>query len=174
MKREKMVGSPTSVSYGALINRTLAEDVPLDFSMAGWLVESSHAKEALEAIKKTHRVNYLEAFDASSNLIHPLKYRQNLQGALVQVHFRLTHWAFAERMGVAATDTFVSDIVSMQVLAPPSIPKPPSTPKRKFRKTDPLTPDITPKKFRNFASPSSKFRSGLMLLTNLFLAEVSK
>ena len=147
-----------STCFGVVIfvDVPLAAALPFEYTIAGWLVDSEVSKAALEGIKKTHRVNYLEAYDVKSDLIHPLRYRQCLQGAVIQVHFQMTHWAFPARNGVAACDTFVADIVSMRVLVPLSIPKAPSTPKRKFMRKDPLTPDITPKKFRTFTTPLCK------------------
>ena len=47
-------------------------------------------------------------------------------------------------------DAFSVDIYSMRVLTPPKIYGPVTPRKRKFVNSDPMTLDITPKKFRNF------------------------
>jgi hypothetical protein len=156
-----MVGYPVPM-FGSMPIKKISDSLPFEYTIAGWPVASEHAREALEKMKKTHRVNYLDAFDVNSKRIHPLKYRQCLQGAVVQIHFRMTHWAFPAKKGLLACDTFVSDLVSMRVLVPPAVPKGPTTPKRKFTMTDPFTPDISPKRFRNFASPVCKYLSELV------------
>ena len=104
----------------------------------------------------THRVNYLEAYDMHGRLIEPSRYRSHLQGAIVQVHFTLTHWSIGERKRgevlMPACDTFAADIYSMRVLIPPQNHGPVTPRKRKFYKSDPMTPDISPKKFKAFAA----------------------
>ena len=106
------------------------------------------AKEALTLMEKTHRVNYLEAFDMHERLIQPSKYRKVLQGALVQMHFTMTHWYIGPKGQRHASDVFVADIYSMCVLTPPKATGPVTPRKRKFANMDPMTPDISPKKFR--------------------------
>ena len=49
-------------------------------------------------------------------------------------------------------DTYATDIFLMRVLIPPATSGPVTPKKRKFLQTDPLTPDISPKKFKAFAS----------------------
>ncbi|KAM6492482.1 hypothetical protein JOM56_012206 [Amanita muscaria] len=92
------------------------------------------------------------------NLIEPQDYRRHLQGALAQVHFSLTHWAIGSRSGEGPIDIYTADICNMRVLSPPANYGMAVTPrKRKFHAKDPVTPDIRPKRFRNFAEgPAEK------------------
>ena len=88
-------------------------------------------------------------------LIEPSRYHQHFQGATVQIHFTLMHWSIATKkkndLIFPACNAFSADIYSMRVLSPPKKYGPVTPRKRKFVNTDPMTPDITPKKFRNFA-----------------------
>jgi hypothetical protein len=55
-------------------------------------------------------------------------------------------------------DTYVADIFSMRVLVPPVDYRQPITlRKRKFHKSDLMTPDISPKKFKTFVSCSGRY-----------------
>jgi hypothetical protein len=99
----------------------------------------------------THHVNYIEAYDMHGRLIHPNDYRKHLQGAVVQMHFTLTHWSIGAKSTGSACDTFVADIFSVRVLIPPQAYGPVTPRKRRFYKTDPITPDISPKKFKRSA-----------------------
>ena len=113
----------------------------------------------------THRVNYLEAYDMHGRLIEPSRYRRHLQGAMVQMHFTLTHWSIDQKKKgqvlVPACDTFAADIYSMRVLIPRQNHGPVTPRKRKFYKSDPMTPDISPKKFKAFAAQVFTVRSYL-------------
>ena len=103
----------------------------------------------------THCINYLEAYDMH-RLIEPSQYRRHLQGALVQIHFTLTHWSIGQKKRcevlVPACDTFAANIYSMRVLIPPQNHGPVTPRKCKFYKSNPMTPDISPKKFKAFAA----------------------
>ena len=139
-------------------------DVPPEYTIAQWPTYYDEAEVALKSLVDTHRVNYLEAYDMHGKLLWPSQYRKYLQGALVQIHFTLTHWSIGGkpakdgRPGRVATDTYVADIFSMRVLVPPADYGQPVTPrKRKFHKSDPMTLDISPKKFRTFASSSGRY-----------------
>ena len=78
----------------------------------------------------------------------------------VPLEHTLTHWSIGGKPPKSSCDTFAANIHSMRVLVPPTSYGQPVTPrKRNFFKTDPLTPDISPKKFRSFASSSTDTRS---------------
>lgn len=103
---------------------------------------------------KTHRVVPLPAYDMHGELIEPKSYVTRLVGALVQVHFTMSHIPIA----TTRTDRFMADIVSVRVLAPP--PPKPVTPRKvvaagKRRYQDPFTPDITPRKKGKVDEPDS-------------------
>jgi hypothetical protein len=68
--------------------------------------------------------------DACGHLINPRDYRKHLQGAIVQMHFMMAHWAIPVKNGLPACDTFVADITSISVLVAPK-PSLPSTPKKR-------------------------------------------
>ena len=119
--------------------------------------DPSHATVGIishQKLVKTHRVNYLQVYDMHGKLVEPSRYCWHLQGALVQVHFTLTHWSIAAKtkngLIMPACDTFSADIYSMRVLSPPKKYGPVTPRKCKFVNSDPMTPDMTPKKFRNF------------------------
>ncbi|KIL56468.1 hypothetical protein M378DRAFT_172685 [Amanita muscaria Koide BX008] len=144
-------GSGTQSSGGA--------ELPPQFTIAGWPAYYSQAQEELKNMVNTHRVRYLLAFDMNGHLIEPSEYRKHLQGALVQVHFTVTRWAIGARKGDEAWDTFVADIHQMRVLSPPASYGKPVVPRKlKFVKRDPITPDITPKKFKTFAKSDPSVR----------------
>ena len=68
----------------------------------------------------------------------------------------LTHWSIGQKKKgevlMPACDTFAADIYSMRVLIPPQNHGPVTPRKCKFHKSDPMTPNISPKKFKAFAA----------------------
>jgi hypothetical protein len=64
-------------------------------------------------MKNTHRAAPLAAYDMHDQLIHPTSYRQRLQGALVEIHFELSHSGFKGK------DTYTADIHSIRVVRLP-------------------------------------------------------
>jgi hypothetical protein len=135
-------------------------DVPLAYTISGWPAYYPWAEEELKAMVNSHHVNYLEAYNMHGWLIEPRSYQKYLRGALVQIHFMLTHWSIGGKPPKPSCDTFAADIYSIRVLVPPVSYGQLVTPrKRKFLKTDPLTPDISPKGFRVFTSSSTDTRS---------------
>ena len=78
-------------------------------------------------------------------------YKPKPEAILVQVHFTLKHWSISGK-NKTPCDTYAADIFSMHVLIPPATSGPITPKKRKFLQTDPLTPDIDPKKIKAFAS----------------------
>ncbi|KAF9241615.1 hypothetical protein BU15DRAFT_31872, partial [Melanogaster broomeanus] len=61
-------------------------------------------------MNSTHRAVPLPAYDIHDQLIPPTSYRQQLQGALVEIHFDLSHSAFKGK------DTYTADIHSIRVI----------------------------------------------------------
>lgn len=112
--------------------------LPREFTIEAWPVESEAARKELQAIKAaaTHDIIPLPAYDVNGKLIRPQDYRHLLAGAVVEVHFTLTHWTIASRRGDPPADTYVADVQYMRVLvpAPPSLPR-----KRCISLTDPLS-----------------------------------
>ena len=112
----------------------LADTLTID----NWPVQSEAAIEALKDMKGRYHVVPIPAYDMHGELIHPSFYRRRLEGALVAVHFTLTHWAI--KSGTVGSDVYTSDIVNIRVLAPP---KPNLVTLRKCGKVpafDPMSP----------------------------------
>jgi len=87
--------------------------------MNDWPLTHEETREELQALKATHRVVPVPAYDVIGNLIKPSAYRQCLQDAIVEMHFNMAHWAIAARRGKLANDVFVGDIEVIRVLVPP-------------------------------------------------------
>ncbi|KAM6496782.1 hypothetical protein JOM56_007255 [Amanita muscaria] len=128
--------------------------IPSRFTMAEWPADNPEAQEDLDNIRHTHRVNFLPAYNVQGDLIEPQDYRKTLQGALVQIHFTLSHWFIAHK------DTYTANICNMRVLAPPTTYGQRNTSlKRKYHKKDQYTPDLTLKKFKVFTQSGPSTRS---------------
>lgn len=126
-------------------------DIPEQYTIAGWHVQTDEAHEALKKMQHTHHIHHLEAYNMHGKLLWPCHYRKYLQDVLVWVHFTLKHWSISGK-NKTPCDTYTADIFSMHVLVPPPTSGPITPKKRKFLQTDPLTPNISPKKFKTFAS----------------------
>ncbi|KAJ3559069.1 hypothetical protein NM688_g559 [Phlebia brevispora] len=115
---------------------------PAQFTIAHWPINPRHVQaiEQLGEMINTHIVNFLPAFDRDGVLIEPAEYENALRGAIVSVHFTITHWTITGRSGGEGSDTFVLDVQDISVIEPPA---PTSTHGRKrvreFMETDPFT-----------------------------------
>ncbi|KAF8076842.1 hypothetical protein FPV67DRAFT_1445399 [Lyophyllum atratum] len=128
-------------------------NIPKEHKIENWPAVYDAAKEALASMVDTHNVIPLPAYDMHGALLWPIHYRAYLEGALVQVHFNLTHWSIGAKDSNPAVDTYVADISNIRVLTPP-VAKGPVTPrKRKVSAKDPMTPDS------QGSSPSKKNRT---------------
>ncbi|KAI5992237.1 hypothetical protein EDD15DRAFT_2368510 [Pisolithus albus] len=68
-------------------------DDPFSFEL--WpLTRERHRKELL-ALKRNHRLCPVPAYDLADDLLHPTTYRHCLWGAIVEIHFTLSHWGIA-------------------------------------------------------------------------------
>ncbi|KAF8546827.1 hypothetical protein OG21DRAFT_1490782 [Imleria badia] len=83
--------------------------VPLD----KWPVHNDIATLELERMKGSYCAVPIPAYNIANHLIHPATYRRELQGALVEIHFTLSHCAFKNK------DTFTADVHTLQVLRAP-------------------------------------------------------
>lgn len=117
-----------------------------------WPVTTDAAREELLTMLQTHSVNPVPAYDMHGYLIDPLSYRNRLAGAIVELHFELSHWSMKGRAGEASCDTYAADIVVIRVLVPP---RPTLVTPRKRKVFDKLDP---------FASPSPRKKPRLMSL----------
>ncbi|KAI6004719.1 hypothetical protein EDD15DRAFT_2359476 [Pisolithus albus] len=91
------------------------------FSFEKWPLTRERHRPQLLSLKATHRLLPIPAYDVQGNLLKPSTYRRYLQGALVEIHFTLTHWGIA---GVKK-DVYGGEIELIRILdAPQHIPSP--------------------------------------------------
>ncbi|KAI5982437.1 hypothetical protein EDD15DRAFT_2377846 [Pisolithus albus] len=95
--------------------------------MEDWPLTREKNRAELLTLCSTHRILPLPAYDLAGNLIRPAAYRRCLQGAIVKVHFTMSHWAIAK----AKRDVYGGEIQLIRVLVPPTTPTPASK-KRKL------------------------------------------
>ena len=110
------------------------------------------AHEEISTMLTTHVVNPIPAYDMHGYLIPPNMYHNHLAGAIVELHFELTHWSMKGRNGEASCDTYAADIIAIHVLI---LPKPTLVTPRKRKVFDKLDP---------FASPSPRKKALMMTL----------
>jgi hypothetical protein len=89
------------------------------FPIANWPVAQEAAKQALKMIVDTHRVVPIPAYDMQGHLIAPIQYRSRLEGAVVELHFELSHWSIGGKETEPSSDTYVADVTQIRVLVPP-------------------------------------------------------
>ncbi|KAF8512170.1 hypothetical protein JB92DRAFT_336164 [Gautieria morchelliformis] len=92
-------------------------------SFDGWPVRQAWCDE-LDAVKETHDVNPLPAYDLDHSIIVPKDYERCLLGAIVEVQVTLIHYLIGKK-----GSTMVADVREMIVLQPPR-ELPPSPTKR--------------------------------------------
>ena len=106
------------------------EEVPAEvvkkakFDIAQWPVFTNDAKIALEAIADTHYIRAPPIYDIPGQLVKPHMYFKRFRGALVVVHFNVTHYKWDTK------NTFCMDLAHLHVLITPS-PATPVTPRQK-------------------------------------------
>ncbi|KAI5997162.1 hypothetical protein EDD15DRAFT_2364660 [Pisolithus albus] len=113
------------------------KDDEAGIKMQDWPLTKEKNRAELLALSSTHRILPLPAYDVAGNLIRPAAYRRCLQGAVVEVHFTLTHWGIAK----AKRDVYGGEIQLMHVLVPPPTP---TSPSKKRKLAQHLEPDETP------------------------------
>ncbi|KAI0720527.1 hypothetical protein C8T65DRAFT_735857 [Cerioporus squamosus] len=127
-----------------------------EFQIENWPAYSEEGRAALTrmATLGTHKVIPLPAYNMHGDLIGPRFYRARLQGAVVELHFSLTHWRIGERKDRASAkvDVFVAELDYLRVLVPPK-PSPVTPRKRKVSAVDP-TPSPSPSKRARMSSPA--------------------
>jgi hypothetical protein len=98
------------------------------------------ARYALHDLITTHTVNLMQARDVDGNLIMPADYATALRGACVWVRFTLEKFSFREQN--RNRDTYVADIVSVNVITKPEVvietPQPSPKKPRVVKYRDPL------------------------------------
>ncbi|KAI6016974.1 hypothetical protein BKA83DRAFT_4497514 [Pisolithus microcarpus] len=86
------------------------------FSFEAWPLTKEKNRAELLALKTMHRIVPLPAYDLANDLIRPGGYRRLLQGAVVEVHFTLSHWGIA----TAKRDVYGGNIEKIRLLVPPT------------------------------------------------------
>ncbi|KAI5997899.1 hypothetical protein EDD15DRAFT_2162451 [Pisolithus albus] len=116
------------------------------FTIKNWPVNTA-AEEELEGMKETHTVVPIPAYGMSGELINPQSYRNQLEGALVEIKFNLLHWSIAAKKSAAdnagnleGADTYVADLDQIWVVAPPTAI--PSSSPRKRKVPDTIDTDL--------------------------------
>jgi hypothetical protein len=149
-------------SLEPVIHHRRIADTPLEFTIAGWPTVYDEARQALDGMEKTHRVNFLPAYDTENKILSPTAYRTDLCGAWVKLEFTMKHWAFAAKAGAAdgsgattAYDMFTADIHKIFVLVPPFFEEEDKDVsvkegKRKFEQFDAMQP--SPKKHKKLTA----------------------
>ncbi|KAI6043564.1 hypothetical protein EDC04DRAFT_2600031 [Pisolithus marmoratus] len=82
-----------------------------------WPLTKEKFQGELLALKSTHHIPPLLAYDLTGDLLRPSTYQCCLQGALVEVHFTLSHWPIAS----LKHNVYVVQIQLIQLLAPPVV-----------------------------------------------------
>jgi hypothetical protein len=67
-----------------------------EYNIDNWPVPLTN-EDSLEAIKPTHNVQRLPAYDVKGQLIHPLDYEEKLAGAIARVCFSIVHFTVKQR-----------------------------------------------------------------------------
>lgn len=85
------------------------------FSYELWPLTKERNRKELLALKPSHRLCPVPAYDLANDLLIPSTYRRCLQGAIVEVHFTLSHWSIA----TTKRDVYGGLIQLIRILVPP-------------------------------------------------------
>ena len=85
----------------------------IGFTFDKWPVDSSNILH-LDAIKASHIVQPLPAFDIGGYRIHPSDYEEKLAGAIACVYFTIVHFLFKQK------HVFKAVVRDITVLCPPT------------------------------------------------------
>jgi hypothetical protein len=96
---------------------------------------------------KTHKVNYLRAYNMENRLLSPNLYSSDLPGTIVCVAFVMKRWVITDKEKDVSNDVFAADIQTIHILAAaPVEDTPATTSKRKFEMCEPMP--SSPKKMK--------------------------
>lgn len=107
-------------------------DIPEDFRIENWPCIYDAGREAIKEIFETHCVLPVPAYDTKARLIEPTQYSRVLKDAVAVIRFSLKHWA------INSVDTYVADIINVQIVIPPNLSELDSPRKRKIALKDPV------------------------------------
>ena len=85
-----------------------------NISINNWPVSSSN-QPYLNAMKSSHIVNHIWAYDIKDNLINPLDYQEKLASSIVEVFFSLIHFHICQLQ----KNIFNAIVWDITVLRPP-------------------------------------------------------
>lgn len=85
------------------------------FSYKLWPLTKERHRAELLALKPSHRLCPVPAYDLANDLLIPSTYRRCLQGAIVEIHFTLSHWSIA----TTRRDVYGGLIQLIRILVPP-------------------------------------------------------
>lgn len=103
-----------------------------DFLPQKFPVTQQDTREELFELQKTHRMVPLQARGDDGYMLSPFDYRAQLENAIVELQFNLSHWPISPRAGSSGKDSFTADIVQIRILVPPPPPVSNSPSKRKI------------------------------------------
>ncbi|KIK12662.1 hypothetical protein PISMIDRAFT_18584 [Pisolithus microcarpus 441] len=95
------------------VEATSSKDDPFSYQL--WPLTRERHRAELLALRHSHRLCPVPAYDLANDLLIPSTYRSCLQGAIVEIHFTLSHW------GIATTkrDVYSGLIQRICILVPP-------------------------------------------------------
>ncbi|KAI6015721.1 hypothetical protein BKA83DRAFT_4546287 [Pisolithus microcarpus] len=104
--------------------RSLADD-PFSFQL--WPLTNERHRAELLALRSSHRMRPLPTYDLDNDLLLPSTYQRYLQGAIVEIHFTLTHWSIAS----AKWDIY-GGLIQLVYILVPAVPSSAAGTKRKL------------------------------------------
>ena len=114
------------------------------FMIQNWPTYHEAAAATHVDIKETHHIVPVLAYGLARKLIKPQNYHCQLEGALVELYFGLSHLSIARKRGEpGGNDVYTADIVIIHVLAMPNTIVAGMPRKQKHHQIcqTPLTPD---------------------------------
>ena len=89
------------------------------FPTANWPVAQEAAKQVLKTIVDMHHMVPIPAYDMQGHLIAFFQYCSCLAGAVVELHFELSHLSIGGKETEPSFDTYIADVAQIWVLIPP-------------------------------------------------------
>ena len=90
-----------------------------------------------------HYVFLVPVYDMHGHLIKPIQYRNQLEGAVIELHFKLRHWSIGGKDSEPNSDTYIADVTQIHVLVHPIVFRR-CNPRVEFSHTVPMPPNTVP------------------------------
>ncbi|KAI6016903.1 hypothetical protein BKA83DRAFT_4329313 [Pisolithus microcarpus] len=87
------------------------------YSFENWPLARERNRAELLRLKHGHVLWPAPAYDLNKDLLHPSTYRQCLRGAIMEIHFTLTHWSIAS----SVCDVYGAVMKAIRILVPPVV-----------------------------------------------------